>query len=317
MAATGMTMPSPQRLPRPSSVSVSAPTRLLYNTLDLLYSLLGVLCAIAVIALPLVGVALVLMAVSGVSSETVSAAIAHAIAEKRTPLIHASMQAACAVVETAFALIATGTLVVAFARILGMASLASGRALLSRHERPMRTQTRSTRSTPEAITSLLPRSSPRSDATLPSPEKADERRRTRDDDDEEQSIKSADVNAPPRPVVQLPDPSPPRTPAPAATPAPPSHDPFSTFRAIEPSALMNSLTTFLILAVYLLVSVTLMMALEPTWTAIDASYFAMMTMSTVGCIYTTPLLCLSPLPLLCLSPLPLSFYLEHWPWLAV
>ena len=56
------------------------------------------------------------------------------------------------------------------------------------------------------------------------------------------------------------------------------------FRVLKsPSNLQNTVKTFLTLALYLIVSVSVMMALEPTWTTIDASYFAMMTMSTVGC----------------------------------
>ena len=59
--------------------------------------------------------------------------------------------------------------------------------------------------------------------------------------------------------------------------------PFIAFRVIKQPTIVAALKTFVLLTVYLVVSITVMMALEPEWTAIDSAYFAMMTMSTVGC----------------------------------
>ena len=57
---------------------------------------------------------------------------------------------------------------------------------------------------------------------------------------------------------------------------------FAMFHIVKNKDLMTALQTALIFAVYMIISVGAMRALEPTWTNIDGAYFAIATVSTVG-----------------------------------
>ena len=58
--------------------------------------------------------------------------------------------------------------------------------------------------------------------------------------------------------------------------------PQFVFRISKNKDLMTALQTALIFAVYMIISVGAMRALEPTWTNIDGAYFAIATVTTVG-----------------------------------
>lgn len=57
---------------------------------------------------------------------------------------------------------------------------------------------------------------------------------------------------------------------------------FVGFRVNRGGGLKFVLLSFLKIAFYLIISVSVMMQLEPDWTAVDAAYFCMVVMSTVG-----------------------------------
>ena len=58
--------------------------------------------------------------------------------------------------------------------------------------------------------------------------------------------------------------------------------PQFVFRIAKNKNLMTAMQTALIFAVYMIISVGAMRALEPTWTNIDGAYFAIATVTTVG-----------------------------------
>jgi len=68
----------------------------------------------------------------------------------------------------------------------------------------------------------------------------------------------------------------------AATDAATTKNTLVAFRVVKAESIKSAVKTFIMLAVYLFVSGMVMQALEPDFTHIDAVYFGMATMSTVG-----------------------------------
>ena len=84
------------------------------------------------------------------------------------------------------------------------------------------------------------------------------------------------------PMVVAPEPEAERSREQEPSNMPRDHSTLLAFRTSTAKSALASLKAFGYLLVYLGLSVSVMCALEPGWTAIDAAYFGMATMSTVG-----------------------------------